>query len=189
MPRTPEPYMHLHLAHADHHPPVRTDLAVHLAGHHQTHAVLLARTIVLTMPSVRVRLAHPQPVYEAYTAWMTAGRRAAQLFAEGLPGVVPGPEGHVSGQIRLDLAVRRATVEPLRAEVSPTRAPQLRVRIGGLLTVVTDMDACTSQLTLWTAAYRHATHRWSNLPTVEELAAGASPSFEDVDAPPVREAA
>jgi hypothetical protein len=44
------------------------------------------------------------------------------------------------------------------------------------------MDACTSQLALWTAAYRHAVRRWSNLPGVDELAAGASPKFEDVEA-------
>jgi hypothetical protein len=174
--------MHLHLAHARQRPPVRTDLAVHLAGCHETHAVLLAGTIVLTMPSARVRLAHPQPAYEAYTAWATATEQAGQLFAEALPGVVPAAEGHVSGHIRFDLPVRRAVVESLHPGASPTRAPQLRVRIGGLLTVVTDMDACTSQLALWTAAYRHAVRRWSNLPGVDELAAGASPKFEDVEA-------
>lgn len=173
--------MHLHPARTDHCPPARTDLAVHLAGGHETHAVLLARTIVLTMPSVRVRLAHPQPAHEAYTAWATAADRASQLFAEGLPGSVPAPQGQVSGHIRLDRPVCRAVVETLHAGISPTRAPQLRVSLGGLLTVVTDMDAYASQLALWTTAYRHSAHRWTNLPTVEELAAGALPTFEDAE--------
>lgn len=176
--------MHLYLATTDHRPPtVRTDLAVHLAGRHEAHAVLIARTILLTMPSARVRLAHPQPAYEAYTAWATAAERATALFAGVRSGNVPEPEGQVSGHIRLGGPVRPAVVEALHEKISPTHAPQLRVTLGGLLTVVTDMDAYTSQLTLWTTAYRHAARYWSNLPTVEDLAAGALPSFEDTEAP------
>ncbi|MEY9846101.1 hypothetical protein ABH940_003186 [Streptacidiphilus sp. BW17] len=182
--------MHLYLATTDHRPPiVRTDLAVHLAGRHEAHAVLIARTILLTMPSARIRLAHPQPAYEAYTAWAAAADRAAALFAGVRSGTVPEPEGQISGHLRLDAPVRPAVVETLHEKISPTRVPQLRVSFGGLLTVVTDMDAYTSQLTLWTTAYRHAARHWNNLPTIEQLAAGALPSFEDTEAPALTQAA
>ncbi len=147
------------------------------------HAVLIARTILLTMPSVRVRLAYPQPAYEAYKAWADAADQAARLFAGTESGTVPAPDGQVSGQIRLDRAVPPAVVETLPARLSPTRTPQLRVSVGGLLTVIADMAAFTSQLNLWTTAYRHAARCWGNLPTVEELAAGAVPRFENTEAP------
>ncbi|MFD4533572.1 hypothetical protein ACFWNL_21165 [Kitasatospora sp. NPDC058397] len=182
--------MHLHLATTDHRPPtVRTDLAVHLAGHHEAHAVLIARTILLTMPSVRVRLAHPQPAYEAYKAWTSAADRAARVLAGAESGTVPEPDGQVSGHLRFDRPVPPAVVEALPAKLSPTRAPQLRVSVGGLLTVVTDKAAFTSQLNLWTTAYRHAARRWSNLPSVEELTAGALPRFDDIAAPALAKAA
>ncbi|MFI5527055.1 hypothetical protein ACIA8O_00710 [Kitasatospora sp. NPDC051853] len=176
--------MHLHLAPTDHRPlTVRTDLAVHLAGHHEAHAVLIAHTVLLTMPSVRVRVAHPQPAYETYKGWASAADRATQLFAGTKSGAVPVPDGQVSGHLRLDRPVPPAVVESLPAKLSPTRTPQLRISVGGLLTVVTDMAAFTSQLNLWTTAYRHAARRWSNLPSVEELAVGALPRFEDTEAP------
>ncbi|MFJ2864950.1 hypothetical protein [Kitasatospora sp. NPDC087314] len=182
--------MHLYLATTDD-PPLtaRTDLAVHLAGRHETHAVLLARTILMTMPSARIRLAHPQPAYEAYAAWSGAADQAAELFARVRSGVVPEPEGQISGHLRLDAPVRPPIVETLPAKISPTRAPQLRVSLGGLLTIVTDMDAFTSQLNLWTNAYRHAARRWDNLPDIEELAAGKVPAFEDTEAPALTRAA
>ncbi|MEV7925995.1 hypothetical protein [Kitasatospora sp. NPDC088779] len=180
----PEALMRLHLATIDHRPPtVRTDLAVHLAGHHEAHAVLIARTILLTMPSVRVRLAHPQPAYEAYKGWTSAADRAARLFAGTESGTVPESDGQLSGHLRLDRPVPQAVVEALPAQLSPTRPPQLRVSVAGLLTVVTDEAAFTSQLNLWTTAYRHAARQWANLPTVEELAAGALPRFEDTVTP------
>ncbi|PYC82609.1 hypothetical protein C7C46_09610 [Streptomyces tateyamensis] len=182
--------MHLHLATTDHRPAtVRADLAVHLAGHHEAHAVLIARTILLTMPSVRVRLAHPQPSYEAYKAWTSLADRADRVFAGTGCGTVPEPEGAVSGNLRLDRPVPPAVVETLPAKLSPTRAPQLRVSVGGLLTVVTDKAAFASQLNLWTTAYRHAARRWDNLPSVEELAAGSLPRFDDIAAPVLAKAA
>ncbi|MFJ9523732.1 hypothetical protein ACIRPK_36615 [Kitasatospora sp. NPDC101801] len=183
--------MHLHLATTtDHRPPtVRADLAVHLAGHHEAHAVLIARTILLTMPSVRVRLAHPQPAYEAYKAWTSAADHAARLFAGAKSGTVPEPDGQVSGHLRLDRPVPPAVIETLPARLSPTGAPQLRISVGGLLTVITDKAAFTGQLNLWTTAYRHATRQWDNLPSVEELAAGSLPRFDDIAAPVLAEAA
>ncbi|MFJ8628173.1 hypothetical protein ACIRD3_35790 [Kitasatospora sp. NPDC093550] len=141
------------------------------------------------MPSVRVRLAHPQPAYEAYKAWTGVADHADRVFAGTESGTVPEPEGAVSGHLRLDRPVPPAVVETLPAKLSPTRAPQLRVSVGGLLTVVTDKAAFTSQLNLWTTAYRHAARRWANLPSVEELAAGALPRFGDVTAPVLAKAA
>ncbi|MFF2075430.1 hypothetical protein ACFVXG_11845 [Kitasatospora sp. NPDC058162] len=180
----------LYLATTDDPPPiVRTDLAVHLAGRHEAHAVLIARTILMTMPSARIRLAHPQPAYEAYKAWSRAAAQAAALFAGVRSGVVPEPEGLISGHLRFDAPVRPPVVEVLPAKLSPTRAPQLRVSIGGLLTIVTDMDAVASQFNLWTTAYRHAARRWGNLPDIEELAAGKVPIFEDAEAPALTRAA
>ncbi|WP_158715377.1 hypothetical protein [Kitasatospora phosalacinea] len=179
----------MHLTTTDRPPTVRADLAVHLAGHHEAHAVLIAHTILLTMPSVRVRLAHPQPAYEAYKAWTSLADRTDRVFSGTMSGTVPEPEGVMSGHLRLDRPVPPAVVETLPAKLSPTRAPQLRVSVGGLLIVATDKAAFTSQLNLWTVAYRHAARRWTNLPSVEELAAGALPRFDDIAVPVLAKAA
>ena len=189
-PRPGEFRVHLYLATTDRRPPaVRTDLAVHLAGRHEARAVLIARTILLTMPSARVRIAHPQPAYEAYTAWSAAADQADALFAGVETGTIPEPESQVSGHVRLNDPVRPAAVNALTGAASPTGAPQLRVSLGGLLTVVTDLPAFTDQLNLWATAYKHAASHWSNLPAVEDLAAGALPHFEDFAGPAIAKAA
>lgn len=152
-------------------PRVRADLAVHLSGHHDTHVVTLAGTILLVMPAARIRLTHPQPALAAHTAWRDAMVLAADLFGEHRPqSPQPWPDAAVSGHVALSGPVAGAVVDALAATASPTGSAQIRVRLGGLLVIAADHDAVRCQQALWATAYRHASELWPTAPASADLA-------------------
>ena len=160
LPPTPEPIR-----------AVRADLAVHLRGPHTTEAVCMARSVLLVMPSARIRISHPQPAYAAYTAWSEALPLAAELFGTN-PDTrphVPEPGADIAGHLHFASEVRAASVDAFTAVASPTGTPQIRVHLGGLLIIAADAEAVISQASVWTTAYRHAAQLWPELPPLASL--------------------
>jgi len=152
---------------------VRADLAVHLQGTHTAEAVTMARSVLLVMPAARIRIAHPQPAYAAYTAWAEALPLAAQLFEQtraDSDNRVPKAGADIAGHLTYSTEVT-SSVDCFTAEISPTTTPQIRVQLGGLLVIAADAAAVISQASVWTTAYGHAARLWPELPPLASLAA------------------
>ncbi|MEZ0095534.1 hypothetical protein [Streptacidiphilus sp. EB129] len=166
-------------------PRVRADLAVQLQGSHTVEAVCMARSVLLAMPAARIRITCPQPAYAAYTAWSDALSRAARVFqgdSSGGSSRVPAAGGVTAGHLHFAEEVI-TSVDCLTAEASPTRAPQIRVQLGGLLIIAADHAAVISQASAWTTAYGHAAGIWPELPPLASIAAA------NAEAPPLGVAA
>ncbi|MBC3842088.1 hypothetical protein GXW82_23470 [Streptacidiphilus sp. 4-A2] len=154
-------------------PRVRADLAVQLQGSHTGEAVCMARSVLLAMPAVRIRITCPQPAYAAYTAWADALSLSARVFQNDSTGGgsrIPAPGGVTAGHLHFAEEVT-TSVDCLTAEVSPTRTPQIRVQLGGLLIIAADHAAVISQASAWTTAYGHAARIWPELPPLASIAA------------------
>lgn len=147
---------------------VHAELAVQLQGPHTAEAVCMARSVLLVMPTARIRITHPQPIHAAYSAWAEALPLAVRLFRgteqSRRSAPEPGPDiPQIGGHLHFD-SETDASVDALTAQTSSTGKPQIRVRLGGLLIITSDVPAVMSQVSVWTSAYAHATRLWPELP-------------------------
>ena len=164
--------------------PVRADLAVHLSSWHVAETVEMARSVLMVLPSVRLRIAHPQPVSAALAAWRDAERLAADTLARSA-FCPPSPESTVTARICFSGPVGGAQIDALPARSGPYGTAQVRVRLGALLIIAADRDAVACQLRLWQAAAHHAARLWPTAPS-PTMPADAAPAVAAFPSPLAR---
>ncbi|MER6914037.1 hypothetical protein ABT354_20380 [Streptomyces sp. NPDC000594] len=161
MARTPVPHASGH----------RTTTAIYLVGSHTGHAVQMAHSLLITMPSARVRIKHPQALYAALTGWLDAEKLAHDTFAPGIAAhsAPPPTESETSVQVQFHGPVPGPQVDTRPPAVSLSGAGEVRVQVGPLSITTGDRPAFQDQLRLWTGAYRLGTTLWAELPAIEQL--------------------
>lgn len=148
----------------------RANFAVYLVGRHTTQAVQMAHSLLITMPSARIRIKHPQALYAAVTGWYEAERLARKTFsATVVPhSAPPRTDSEASAHISFSGPVPGPQVDARAAAVSLSGAGEVRVQAGPLAITTGDLASFQDQLALWTRAYKLGSSIWSELPQLEQ---------------------
>lgn len=148
----------------------RANFAVYLVGPHTAQAVQMARSLLITLPTARIRIKHPQALYAAVTGWFEAERLARKTFSPTVvPHSAPPPvDSEAAAHIAFNGPVPGPQVDTRAAAVSLSGAGQVRVQVGPLSITTGDLAAFQDQFDLWTRAYKLGADLWAELPSLEQ---------------------